>query len=597
MIISVASGKGGTGKTLLATNLAAVITGATYADCDAEEPNGHLFLNPTITSQIPVNIQAPLIDSELCTGCGECARNCAFNALAVLKGKVLVFSELCHACGVCFASCPENAITEEPHLLGKVRVGTFGDSGRFVDGLLNTGELRSAKVIEKIVDAVKDDELVILDAPPGTSCAAVAACSQADVALLVTEPTPFGLHDLKLAHLMLNRLNVGHAVIINRADLGDDAVERYCQSEGIPILACIPFDRRIAEVYAQGKLVVKNQKYKELFLSLAGKLLNPESYVLSPSIESKGEELGSAHAQDGAEIGGSVSSFVVLSGKGGTGKTMITACLASTWGDKIAADADVDAANLGILLDGEITQEIPFSSGNQAVIDHELCTGCGKCLDCHFSAVSMVDGKGQVEALKCEGCGLCRIVCPRDAVTLKRPRSGSITVQETSYSSMVSAELAPGAEASGRLVTQVRKHAEALASKRKIANILIDGSPGIGCPVNAALTGTKGVLLVTEPSRSSLHDLERILDLIDFFSIPRWVVINKHDLAPALTCEIEQFCQGKGIKAIGKIPFDRGVTQSIVRCRIPCEDEECKSRELLRRLCENVIGEFEKESK
>lgn len=595
MIIAVASGKGGTGKTLVATNLASVILNATYADCDVEEPNGHLFLNPSILREKIVHIRTPQINAYLCTGCGECARSCAFNALAVVKGRVLVFSELCHACGVCSVVCPVKAISEEPHELGKVRTGTFAGSRRFVDGLLNIGQLRSAGVIEKVVDEIKEDRLVLIDAPPGTSCAAVAACSKADAAVLVTEPTPFGLHDLKLAHQMLNRLSVPHAVVINRADIGDESVERYCEAEGLTVLAKIPFDRRIAELYAEGRMISDYPEYRMIFAVLAEKLLYPKNFTLKPRIEKTDEKLGPVRTVQ--ESGSSSRSLVVLSGKGGTGKTMLTACLAASWEDKAAADADVDAANLGILLERKITEEIPFSSGNQAAIDPELCTGCGSCLDCHFSAIFMIDGKAIVETLRCEGCGLCRILCPVDAITLRRPCSGSITVQSTPYSPLVSAELAPGAEASGRLVTEVRKHAESLASREKIANVLIDGSPGIGCPVNAALTGTGGVLLVAEPSRSSLHDLKRIIELIDFFSIPKWVIINKHDLSPSVTREIEQFCTNKGVKVIGEIPFDRSITQSVVQCRIPSEDAECKSGEILRELCADIINEFEKEQK
>ncbi|MBA7598327.1 Iron-sulfur cluster carrier protein [subsurface metagenome] len=600
MIIAIASGKGGTGKTLVATNLAAVIPGATYADCDAEEPNGHLFLKPQISDTKEVYVQVPEIDNERCTGCGECARHCAFNALAVVKSKVLIFSELCHGCGVCSAVCPEGAIKEKPYVLGKVRTGTFLNNKRFVDGTLAIGQLRSAEVIEQVVDSLKDSEMVILDAPPGTSCAVVAATRRADACLLVTEPTPFGLHDLRLARDMLTRLRVPCAVLINRADIGDEEVERYCKDQGIPVLARIPFDRKIAAFYAEGKLIVDEQaKWRDIFSNLARKLSDIENYSLPDFVESEEKVLDQASVSSKSAASVSAfSSFPVLSGKGGTGKTMLASCLAAAWEDKVCADADVDAANLGILLEGEITEEMPFSSGLQAEIDSQLCTGCGTCVDaCHFSAIEMKEGEAYVQELFCEGCGLCQIVCPAEpnAVTLQRPRSGGITIKETPYGDVVSAELFPGAEASGRLVTEVRKTAERICSQNGAGNILIDGSPGIGCPVNAALTGTHGVLLVAEPSISSLHDLGRILKLLDFFSLKRWVVINKYDLSLKLTGEIEGFCRDQNVPVLGRIPFDRTITESITRAQIPSADSCCNQARLLQDITERVLAEFEKE--
>ncbi len=600
MIIAVASGKGGTGKTLVATNLASIIPGATYADCDAEEPNGHLFLKPQISDTKEVYVQVPEIDNERCTGCGECARKCQFNALAVVKGKVLLFNELCHGCGVCSAVCPEGAIKEKPYVLGKVRTGTFSDNKRFVDGSLAIGQLRSAEVIEKVVDEIKDSELVILDAPPGTSCSAIAAVRKADACLLVTEPTPFGLHDLKLARDTLTKLRIPHAVLLNRADIGDAKTERYCSQEGIPILARIPFDRRIAALYAEGKLIVAGQaKWRDVFSELAHKLKDIENYSLPDFVKSEEKVLDQASApSESAANVSAFSSFPVLSGKGGTGKTMLTACLVAAWQNKVAADADVDAANLGILFSGKVKERIPFSSGLKAVINPELCTGCGKCAQsCHFSAIVMKNGKAEVSELACEGCGLCQIVCPVEpnAVTLQRPLSGQIEIMQTSYGEMVTAELFAGAEASGRLVTQVRKHAERICSENGAGNILIDGSPGIGCPVNAAITGTHGVLLVAEPSISSLHDLGRILELLDFFSLKRWVVINKYDLSLKLTEEIEGFCRDQNVPVLGRIPFDRTITESITRAQIPSMDPCCSQAGLLQEIAGRVLAEFEKE--
>lgn len=600
MIIAVASGKGGTGKTLVATNLASIIPGATYADCDAEEPNGHLFLAPQISDTKEVYVQVPEIDTDLCTGCGECARKCQFNALAVVKGKVLLFNELCHGCGVCAAVCPEGAIKEKPYVLGQVRTGTFSDNKRFVDGSLAIGQLRSAEVIEKVVDEIKDSEMVILDAPPGTSCSAVAAVRKADACLLVTEPTPFGLHDLKLARDMLTRLRVPHAVLLNRADIGDEEVERYCKDQDIPVLACIPFDRGIAALYAEGKLIVEQEeKWRDVFSDLARKLADINNYSLPDFVEFEEKVLDQASGSTESAANVSVlSSFPVLSGKGGTGKTMLAACLVAAWQNKVAADADVDAANLGILFSGKVEERIPFSSGLKARVNPELCTGCGECAQsCHFNAIRMKQGKAEVSELACEGCGLCQVVCPAEpnAVALQRPLSGQIEIMQTSYGEMVTAELFAGAEASGRLVTEVRKHAERISTRNGAGNILIDGSPGIGCPVNAAITGTHGVLLVAEPSVSSLHDLGRILKLLDFFSLKRWVVINKCDLSAKLTGEIEEFCQTRNVQVIGKIPFDRTITESITRAQVPSADPACAQAGLLRKIAGKVLVEFEKE--
>lgn len=597
MYIAIASGKGGTGKTLIATNLVEVIERASFADADVEEPNGHLFLRPEIYKREDVYIKIPEVDYDRCTGCGVCAEHCQFNAIAVVKGKVILFRELCHSCGVCSFVCPEDAIQEVKHIAGEIRIGEFNDGRRFVDGKLSVGQLRSSLVIEKVVELVENEEMVILDAPPGASCSVISATHKADVCLLVTEPTPFGLHDLKIACEMLAKLRVPYAVLLNRADIGDDSVERYCQDRGIPILERIPFEREIAETYAEGELITRKKlEWRELFEGLAHKVIDISNYILPEQIEVEEEIFKPQVEKKEVVSSGQTVSLAVLSGKGGTGKTMLASCIAGVWKDKVSCDADVDAANLGILLRGEVKKRIPFSAGMKAEVIPEFCTGCARCAEsCRFNSIIMTDnGIAEIEELKCEGCGLCHLVCPTEpnAIIMRRFVTGEITICETPWGHMVTAMLKPGAEASGKLVTEVRENAENLALENNLNSILIDGSPGIGCPVNATLTGTKGVVLVVEPSRSSKHDLERIIELLDFFNLPRCVVINRYDLSHKLTEEIEEMCEERGITVVGKIPFDRTITESIVSGHIPSQDSNCSQRDLLNELSKRVISDF-----
>lgn len=257
MKLAVASGKGGTGKTTVATNLAyvAAATGRTvaYLDCDVEEPNGHLFLRPTIAEDQPIEKPIPVIDPKLCTHCGRCSQACRYGAIACVGEKTLVFTELCHACGGCLLACPVEAIHEAPKPIGQLRQGTSGQI-RFVDGVLNVGEAMSPPAIHAVKAAAPRADLIILDCPPGTSCPAIAGVRDADLVLLVTEPTPFGLNDLKLAVDMVHALGLPCAVVINRADAGDLESREYCQRSRIPILAELPDARAVAEAYSRGEL-------------------------------------------------------------------------------------------------------------------------------------------------------------------------------------------------------------------------------------------------------------------------------------------------------------------------------------------------------
>jgi MinD superfamily P-loop ATPase len=275
MIISIASGKGGTGKTTVATNLAVSLgKGVQLLDCDVEEPNAHLFVNPVFENSEVVVAAIPEVDEEKCNFCGKCGEICRFKAIVVIGNTVLPFAELCHSCGGCMAVCPEKAIREGERVLGITEAGRSGDL-EFVHGRLRIGEAMSPPLIRKVRSFTKPDGVTIIDAPPGTSCPVIASIKGTDFVLLVTEPTPFGLHDLKLAVGAVRILGIPCGLVINRSDMGDDKVYQYAQAESIPILMEIPFDRRIAEAYSRGQMLVEvmpewKEKFVQLYEGIAG---------------------------------------------------------------------------------------------------------------------------------------------------------------------------------------------------------------------------------------------------------------------------------------------------------------------------------------
>ena len=273
MIISVASGKGGTGKTTVATNLAVSLGGnIQFLDCDVEEPNAHLFLDPDIQEVETVTTPVPEVDEEKCTLCGKCAEICQFKAIVVIGETVLAFHELCHSCGGCMEVCPEKAISEVGRELGLIEKG-YRDGLQFVHGRLRVGEAMSPPLIRQVRTYQDSNRVTIIDAPPGTSCPVIAAMKGADFVLLVTEPTPFGLHDLKLAVGAVRVLGIPSGLVINRSDLGDEKVKQYAEQEGIPVLLEIPFDRKIAESYSRGELIVEVMpEWKERFVDLYNRI-------------------------------------------------------------------------------------------------------------------------------------------------------------------------------------------------------------------------------------------------------------------------------------------------------------------------------------
>ena len=269
MIISIASGKGGTGKTTVATNLAVSLGCAVQLlDCDVEEPNAHLFMHPVFDLTETVSTPVPEVDMEKCTLCGKCGEICQFKAIIVIGKTVLPFHELCHSCGGCMEVCPEKAITETGRALGVIEKGRRNGI-EFVHGRLRVGEAMSPPLIKKVREYSRPGTLTIIDAPPGTSCPVIASMAGADFVLLVTEPTPFGLHDLKLAVGAVKILGIPCGLVINRSGIGDDQVRVYAEQEDIPILMEIPFDRRIAETYSRGKMIVEAMpEWKDRFLEL-----------------------------------------------------------------------------------------------------------------------------------------------------------------------------------------------------------------------------------------------------------------------------------------------------------------------------------------
>jgi MinD superfamily P-loop ATPase len=257
-VVAVASGKGGTGKTTVAVNLAATAPcPAVYADCDVEEPDGALFLRPEIDAEQAFCQPLPQFDAELCDGCGVCHDVCEYKAILV-AGKPLLFADRCHACGACEALCPRRAIKEVPVQRGVIRTGRRGGLA-FVEGCLKIGEASATALVRAVRrQAAAGHRMVILDASPGTSCPVIAAAHRADFLLLVTEPTPLGLHDLALAVEMGRALGLAMGIVINRSGEGDDgAVERFAAGVSVPVLAHIPFDRRIAAAYARGEILVE----------------------------------------------------------------------------------------------------------------------------------------------------------------------------------------------------------------------------------------------------------------------------------------------------------------------------------------------------
>ncbi len=585
MNIAISSGKGGTGKTFVSTNIARVLEKmgkqVTYLDCDVEEPNGHLFLKPDTLKEETINLLSPVgVDAEKCNICVKCVEACKYNAMAKVKDRILIFKNLCHICGACALVCPKDAIVEEDRKIGVVRRGKSGNIDIHY-GLLETGEGGMTPRLIKSVKKNIGEGVNIVDSPPGTSCPVVETVRDSDLTILVTDPTPFGVNDLKLAVDMCRELGIEPVVLVNRAEYPDSELRDYCSKESLDIIAEIPADRLIAEVYSRGDLIVdENDRYNDVFLEIAKKILHQSKKDNTTGKKARSAEIETdkADALDKAEcsvkekmeVDPNQKEVVVISGKGGTGKTSIVASFCALEKSIAISDCDVDAADLHLILKPRIVESGLFSGGKVAQIDNVKCISCGRCREtCRFGAVIKNYEEGcavyMVDKKSCEGCAACAIVCPTGSIKFKTAINGEWFLSDTRFGPMSHAKLGAAEENSGKLVTLIRNKKNQLAAKNNINLSIIDGSPGTGCPVIASITGTDYAVIVTEPTVSGVHDLKRVLDVIKFFGIKSGVVVNKFDLNIDKANDIIAIAKEYGADFLGKIGYDKSVTKAQIK--------------------------------
>lgn len=567
MKIAITSGKGGVGKTFVSTCLAQAFgktQDVTYIDCDVEAPNAHLFLQPEHTNAQEQMLECVEgVDPAKCNYCGLCAKNCFFNAIVVGKKNAMVFPELCRWCGACQIVCPQDALVTGQRSIGTIYNGKIGNINLNWATLQTGAGGMTVKLIERIKQEIKND-LAVLDSPPGTSCAVVNTINDADVVVLVSDPTRFGQHDLKLSVHLCKQMGIMPVVIINRAGIGDKGqLTAWCKAEGIEVIAEIPDDRTIAELYSKGLLPTEHLEHIErLFADIAARLLKVSTNreIAVPTAGSNSNLfLDSDRSFNNTvteQTPTAVNEITIVSGKGGTGKTSLSACFAQLQ-QTVITDCDVDAADVHLLLEPEILESDQYQGGRVMSIDPDKCVGCQQCVDvCQWQAISIQDNGVGIDPDRCEGCGSCKLICGVDAIDETKSNDGRWYFSSTRFGKMSHATLEPGKENSGKLVTLLRKN----TSEKIIANdnptVVLDGSPGTGCPVIASIGGAKAAIIVTEPTTSGLHDLKRILELTNHFKITSGVVINKCDLNPDVTNQIKDCAKDLKASILGQLPYD-----------------------------------------
>ena len=573
--IVIASGKGGTGKTTVAVNLAHYLSTiehqkVTLLDCDVEAPNDNLFINAKFSDIKEAKIPRPVWIKDKCNSCGKCVSVCNYNAIAKVKNKILIFNELCHSCGVCISLCPQSALKKEELAIGRIEFAKENIPFAFGHGILNIGESLAPMVIKHLKKYMDKSSINIIDASPGTTCPVVKSMEGMDYCLLVTEPTPFGLSDLNLAASLAAKLNLPTGIVINRSYGDDKIIEDFAKLCQIPIVGKIPFDKKYAQSYSRGEVLIeKFFELKEIFknIYLQMKLIKKVPLVREIKDQDIGEMIN-IFGENIETLKTSNKEIVVISGKGGTGKTTITSALAELMENKVLADNDVDASNLYLLCRPEVLSSGDFTGGKKYFIDRDKCVGCGACINlCHFDAVNLASseqGKYEINKLSCEGCGLCFHVCKFGAISSYDTISGKWYISKTKQGYLSHAKLGAGEENSGKLVSLVRSNASEIAKHFGMKHILSDGPPGTGCPVISTITGVDLALVVTEPTLSGIHDMKMVLDLAKHFNVPALIVINKFDLNMEMTDRIISISKEYKSKVIGKIPFDKNVHDALM---------------------------------
>ena len=568
MKITIASGKGGTGKTTLALSLATYFAiekkiSCHLVDCDVDAANAHLFVNKKADRSEEAFVKKARVNNSLCEGCGLCAKACQYNAITVLLEKALIFEELCHSCGACEYVCPTKAITLENKSIGKVHFIDKGQDFKLSWGELNIGEVQAPEIIRQLKDMTVNEEIIIYDASPGAGCPVRETMLGSDLVLLVTEPTPFGLNDLRMAAALAVKMHIPTAIIVNRSRGEKDIISKFSKESNIPIIGRIPFDERYAHSCSEGKILMNEHGELKIELArIAGDII--DSLIVEQKIPAMNitqfdkQEIyeGQAFSKDK-----DCQEFVIMSGKGGTGKTTLSAGLAELTSNSLFFDADVDASNLPIMLKGTRISEKRFIGGQKASIDLSKCTHCDLCRqNCHFNAIS--DNHKIIEEA-CEGCGFCEMLCPENAISMQEAETGFVFLSESKMGPVSHAFLHIGEENSGKLVSQVRNQSYAVSHEKEIKQILGDGPPGTGCPVIAATTGADLAIIVTEPGMSAIHDMKRAISLSKHFNLDAVLVINKADMNQEQKINILEHCKKENIPILGEIPFDETVEMAL----------------------------------